>query len=444
MISDKTKNLFKFIEFLYSNIDNFKQYDEVIKRRYDLEKQLNNLSADKSFEDKLKYDEVSNEIKNKLHLINDKIIIPITNKGIQLNICEIKQLSTVLLFNNSDIEDLKKNVNKNDIPEILNSKNKYFEFRTKTIYKNYTLDFLFSDLDKRLNKLFIFFLDTKENEFGDFKKQPIQANNFSEAYELSKKGHNKIVLPNDFLSPSSLQQKKNEIEVWYSEYELRQFIDMAIRWSIKGVYADKTEHKPFSIFDIYIKNSRYNFELFSTQLKNKLTENSNWKAFEIDLKDRFLGMLNQYIKWYALNKKETEKFIPYNPYELMFGIIESTKKEILKYFPDLEKPKQTETKKPDAVNENLHPEIFNGNAFEVWQSMFDSFEITQSNYSTDIDFMFEVMKYNNLIHDYIGLTVIKKWINKVHEISFEKIRYTNPKSTANTKRLIIYNEITSK
>ena len=156
MISDKTKNLFKFIEFLYSNIDNFKQYDEVIKRRYDLEKQLNNLSADKSFEDKLKYDEVSNEIKNKLHLINDKIIIPITNKGIQLNICEIKQLSTVLLFNNSDIEDLKKNVNKNDIPEILNSKNKYFEFRTKTIYKNYTLDFLFSDLDKRLNKLFIF------------------------------------------------------------------------------------------------------------------------------------------------------------------------------------------------------------------------------------------------------------------------------------------------
>ena len=107
-------------------------------------------------------------------------------------------------------------------------------------------------------------------------------------------------------------------------------------------------------------------------------------------------------------------------------------------------PQQMEINKPDEVKKELHNNIFKGNAFEVWQSMFNEFKIKDGSYSTDIDFMFEVMKYNNLIHENIGLTDIKNWINGVYEISFEKIRHTNPKSTANEKRLIIYNNIKSK
>lgn len=110
----------------------------------------------------------------------------------------------------------------------------------------------------------------------------------------------------------------------------------------------------------------------------------------------------------------------------------------------LQKPEQTEIKKPDTVEKELYPEIFKSNAFEIWQSMFNHFKITQSSYSTDIDFMFEILKYNNLIHDNIRLIDIKNWINKTYEISFEKIRYTNPKSTANKTRLAIYNEIIAK
>lgn len=105
---------------------------------------------------------------------------------------------------------------------------------------------------------------------------------------------------------------------------------------------------------------------------------------------------------------------------------------------------QAETKKPDAEKTEMHPEIFKNNKFEVWQSMFDAFNITESNYSTDIDFMFEVMKYNDYIHSHIGLTNIRNWINEKYEISFEKIRYTDPKSNANKKRLAIFNEIISK
>lgn len=107
-------------------------------------------------------------------------------------------------------------------------------------------------------------------------------------------------------------------------------------------------------------------------------------------------------------------------------------------------PQPKETNKPDEVKKELHNNIFKDNAFEVWQSMFEKFQIIESNYSTDIDFMFQVMKYNNLIYNNIGLTDIKNWINTVYEISFDKIRFTDHKAKANKKRLIIFNQITSK
>jgi hypothetical protein len=129
---------------------------------------------------------------------------------------------------------------------------------------------------------------------------------------------------------------KKEIEVWYSEYELRRFIDMAMRWGIEGVYKDRKENRPFTVFTYYIENARTNFELFATQLNNKLTKNNNWKAIEIDLKNRFVVGINQYINWYKINQKELEKFQPNCPYSLMLNVIESTKAEILKYFPEIE------------------------------------------------------------------------------------------------------------
>jgi hypothetical protein len=128
--------------------------------------------------------------------------------------------------------------------------------------------------------------------------------------------------------------------------------------------------------------------------------------------------------------------------ELSF--IESKKFESYKnYLINLE-PQQKESIKADKLKKNLHNDFFKDNAFEIWQSMFDKFKITERSYSIDIDFMFRVMKYNKLIHDNIGLTDIKNWINDVHEISFEKIRHTDHKSQSNEKRLTIYNDIVSK
>ena len=161
-----------------------------------------------------------------------------------------------------------------------------------------------------------------------------------------------------------IKQQPDEIEVWFSEYELRQFIDTATRWQIDAVYKIRTEQNPFSIFDYEIKAARNNFEKFSTQLNRKLSNNENWKAIGIDLNDRFLKGINRYIFWHNENKVELEKFQPHCPYSLMLNIVESTKSEILKYFPELEaensQPQQTEKPKPepnDALITFSNPEI---------------------------------------------------------------------------------------
>lgn len=105
-----------------------------------------------------------------------------------------------------------------------------------------------------------------------------------------------------------------------------------------------------------------------------------------------------------------------------------------------EPPQQPETVKPDEVKKELHNHIFKGNAFEVWQSMFDSFEITESS-RTDLRFMFEVMKYNNEIQDTITVKNITDWINEFYDFSIDKLHYTSINSNSNNKRMNIYNLI---
>jgi len=95
------------------------------------------------------------------------------------------------------------------------------------------------------------------------------------------------------------------------------------------------------------------------------------------------------------------------------------------------------------VKKELHTNIFKKNGFEIWESMFKKFNITKTK-RTDIDFMFEVMKYNDFIYKNIGYNDIEDWINEVYEISFDKIKFTNHIAKSNAKRLIIFNDIISR
>ena len=165
----------------------------------------------------------------------------------------------------------------------------------------------------------------------------------------------------------------------------------------------------------------------------------NWS----ELKDIFFSQrMETYNSSYTLNEKiklelETLEKLPINKTD--YKIL---KERYQKYLTNIE-PQQQKNNEPDEVKKELHNNIFKGNAFEIWQSMFEKFKITESK-RTDIDFMFEVMKYNNLIYDNIKYVDIQNWINNVYEISFDKIKFTNHKAKSNDKRLIIYNDIISK
>lgn len=210
MITPKIKALFQFIEYLHSNIDNFKQYDEVLNELYLLDKERKQLSPRKNFKDKLKYDEVQAEIKDNFKVVRENILEPIKTKATELNICDLNKTETLWNWNSTEIHQLKENFRNEDLPEIFKHKSKYIEYRKKTKGEAFFgLGFFFDDLDELLKELFDYFKETDYNEFEAFETKAIQANDIGEAVKLFQQGHTKFTLPNSLLKPSTVQQQPN-------------------------------------------------------------------------------------------------------------------------------------------------------------------------------------------------------------------------------------------
>ncbi len=215
MITDKISALFQFIDFLHSSIENFKQYDELINELYLLDKERSKLSPQKNFADKLKYDEIQAEIKEKLNEIDKNIIQIIKSKVSELNICDWDVITNLWNYHISEIINLKENFSKDDIPEILKHKSKYLEFRTETNC-TYFQDLFFDDLDEILKELFDFFPESKQNEFEVFETKTIQVKSIREAVEQFQNGSKKASIQyNSFEN----QTTKNEPIDWFKIFE---------------------------------------------------------------------------------------------------------------------------------------------------------------------------------------------------------------------------------
>ena len=119
------QNLFNFIDFLHSNIKNFKQYDNVIKELNALDTQRNNLKPRNNFKDKLKYDEVQKELEQKYNVIDKNIIQLLKLKAIEYNLCDWSKTETIWNYNISEITNLKENFKSQDVEIILVQKQKY-------------------------------------------------------------------------------------------------------------------------------------------------------------------------------------------------------------------------------------------------------------------------------------------------------------------------------
>jgi hypothetical protein len=202
MLTPKIKALFQFIEFLHSNIDRFKQYDEVIKELHLLNEERH--KPRKNFADKLKYDKVQAELKDKFKVIHDGIIQPIQSKVKELNICDLKRTEESLWgWYILEIDTLKNNFSQDDLPEIFTHRSKYLEYRIKTGGEGFfELGSFFPNLDEILKILFDYFKDTDQNEFEPW---TISVNDTHEADALIQQRLNSSIVQQSIIEALPLQ-----------------------------------------------------------------------------------------------------------------------------------------------------------------------------------------------------------------------------------------------
>ena len=158
MITKRVADLFQFIEFLHSNTETFKAYDVVIGEIGVLRNEQRKLKHKENYKDKIRYDEINAEEETKIDVIVRGVVQPIQAEVKKYNIYNLETSGGARLEEDivSDLLALKKNVNVNDVPQILDSIKKYIEFRTKT-NDVYFQSVFFSSLDEELQDLFIFF-----------------------------------------------------------------------------------------------------------------------------------------------------------------------------------------------------------------------------------------------------------------------------------------------
>jgi hypothetical protein len=185
MITDKINNLFKFIEFLHSNIDNFNLNNNLITELELLDNERQTVRNKKTFKDKLKFDELQEQIKDKFNLIQERVIFPIESKAKELNICNIENRAPYTFYGvETEIQELKNNFTDNDLTIIFTHKNKYIQYRTNTHKTFFSLGFFFDELDEVLKELFNYFKETEQNEFEAFERKTIQVDSIKEAVML--------------------------------------------------------------------------------------------------------------------------------------------------------------------------------------------------------------------------------------------------------------------
>jgi hypothetical protein len=175
MKTDKIQALFQFIDYLYSNIENFKQHDKLINDTIEIILELKNLKPKDKYTDKLKYIELKKEKDKKHSIIRNHVTLPIEQTAHNLKIYDPKYPETVWNWNFAEIVDYKARYQEDDVSQILQYKSKYLQFRKKI--NAYFINFMFfHDLDEILKELFDYFNDTDVDDF-ELLKKPISTSN---------------------------------------------------------------------------------------------------------------------------------------------------------------------------------------------------------------------------------------------------------------------------
>lgn len=166
MIPHKIEVLFNFIDYLHSNIENFNQYNNIIKELDALFDERDKLRPEKNYKEKERFKIVQQEFESKFEILQNFTAIPIIEKAKELNVCSYEKPAKFNFFGiENEIRLLKEQYTNEDIAEIIKHKNKYIEYRTQTHNSFYSLEYFYCLLDRICEDLFNFFCDETKDEF---------------------------------------------------------------------------------------------------------------------------------------------------------------------------------------------------------------------------------------------------------------------------------------
>jgi len=211
MIPKKIQALFDFIDYLNNNKREYiEKYIPLCNELKVLGNKREELKPNGNYIDKQKYDKIQTQISEKFSPITLNIYKPIIGKLRELEIWSGDDtFNSIWNSNSSEIYDFKNNFKSEDIPQVMEYKQKYLSFRNETNTDFLCLHFVFTYLDELLKELFDFFKDTDRNEFSRFEAENIEINNIEEAVHefIENKGKNvKFTIPTDSIYSS----KKDE------------------------------------------------------------------------------------------------------------------------------------------------------------------------------------------------------------------------------------------
>ncbi len=240
MIPNKIKNLFVFVDFLHSNIANFKQYDHIINSLQSLDVERGKLNPKDDFKSKIKYDKIQDEISDKFNILKHKIVTPIREQATRLKICDIDRTETVWNWNIQEVNQLKEDFTENDVKDIINIKKKYIEYRVKTNAQTYfSLSFFFTHLDEILKELFNFFKESNENEFEKFEVKYENASSIEHAVNLFKHGYKNLNISMKSLNKTSNTPPVKQIHLTNNYNDTSKNIYSKIQdWSFFQIYVN--------------------------------------------------------------------------------------------------------------------------------------------------------------------------------------------------------------
>lgn len=215
--------------------------------------------------------------------------------------------------------------------------------------------------------------------------------------ETSDETYNLII--NEF--KSSYESLRNEFMFKINDDDISDAID-TFKNNLEFIYVDDNDLEKIYYLTKYIGNYRtiYNAYGFSSIEK----ENTTKLLYLNNL------MIDYYNGFFANEIKGFENISVLRDLYNFYTKKENINREKIVY------EEETVLKNKDYESKELHNHIFKANAFEVWQYMFDEFNINEKS-RTDVKFIFEEMRKEGegLIHKTVNQKTFLEWITSTYD-----------------------------